>query len=80
MAAGAVQVEIQDEAGKPLEGFALADCRPLMGDDAARVVEWKSADVGALAGKPVRLRFRLKDAELYALQFEPAQLMALSCA
>jgi len=72
-AAGGVQVEIQDEAGKPLEGFTLADCRPLIGDDIERVVQWKSADVGRLAGRPVRLRFRLKDAELFALQFRPAQ-------
>lgn len=26
-------------------------------------------DVGRLAGQPVRLRFKLKDADLYSLQF-----------
>ena len=31
---------------------------------------WKQGpDVGALAGKPVRLRFVLKDADLYSLRF-----------
>ena len=42
------------------------------GDDLARTVTWKgSADVGGLAGKPVRLRFALSDADLYSLQFIP---------
>ena len=27
------------------------------------------SDVSSLAGKPIRLRFRLKDADLFALQF-----------
>ena len=31
---------------------------------------WKNgSDVSSLAGKPVRLRFRLKDADLFAFQF-----------
>jgi hypothetical protein len=31
---------------------------------------WKSGtDVSQLAGKPVRLRFELKDADLYSFQF-----------
>ena len=35
-----------------------------------RVVVWKGgSDVSALAGRPVRLRFRLKDANLYAFRF-----------
>ena len=71
-AAGGVKVEIQDAAGKPIPGFALADCQELNTDDLARVVSWKAgADVSALAGKPIRLRFHLKDADLYALQFTP---------
>jgi len=33
-------------------------------------VSWKSgADLGKLAGQTVRLRFELKDADLYSLQF-----------
>lgn len=32
---------------------------------------WKNGgDVSALAGKPVRLRFVLNDADLYSLKFE----------
>jgi hypothetical protein len=68
--AGSVQVELQDEAGQPLSGFALADMPPLFGDELDAVVEWKSgADLSPLAGKPVRLRFVLTDADVYALRF-----------
>ncbi len=69
-AAGSVRVEIQDAAGKPVEGYALADAPEIYGDSVAEVVAWKGGnDVGKLAGKPVRLRFVLKDGDLYAIQF-----------
>lgn len=71
-AAGDLRVEIQDEQGKPVPGFALADCPPVFGDAIERRVTWNDGgDVSALAGKPVRLRFALRDADLYALQFQP---------
>ena len=42
------------------------------GDTVDRTVTWKQgADVSSLAGKPVRLRFVLQDADLYAYQFTP---------
>ncbi|MFA6547159.1 MAG: hypothetical protein WCS99_22270, partial [Limisphaerales bacterium] len=68
-AAGSVRVEIQDANGKPLPGFALNDCPPLFGDTIERIVTWTGGgDVRALAGQPVRLRFELKDADVYAFQ------------
>lgn len=71
-AAGSVRVELQDAAGKPLAGFALEDCDELFGDSLQRAVSWKgSQDVSGLAGKPVRVRFAIKDADVYALQFVP---------
>lgn len=69
-AAGGIFVEIQNEAGATIPGFALSDCKELSTDDLARAVEWKNTgDVSPLAGKPIRLRFRLKDADLFAFQF-----------
>ena len=71
-AAGGIRVEIQDSSGRPLPGFALGDCPPVFGDSIERKVTWKGgADVGKLAGRPVRLRFELKDADLYAFRFQP---------
>ena len=69
-AAGGVRVEVQDASGKAIPGFALDDAVETVGDEIARGVRWKSgADVSDLAGKPVRLRFVMKDADLYALKF-----------
>lgn len=69
-AAGEIRVEIQDEAGRPLPGFALDDCVEQIGNEIAREVTWKNgADLAALAGRPIRLRFVMKDAELYSIQF-----------
>jgi hypothetical protein len=43
----------------------------LVGDQIDRSVAWKSGtDVSALAGKTIRLRFAMKDADLYAIKFE----------
>ena len=70
-AAGSVAVEIQDAGGKPLPGFTLADCKAISYDDIDRVISWKTgSDVSALAGKPVRLRWVLKDADVYSFRFE----------
>jgi hypothetical protein len=68
-AAGSVRVEIQDAVGKPLAGFTLADNAELYGDSLDQTVQWKSPDVSSLAGKPVRLRFELRDADLYSFHF-----------
>jgi hypothetical protein len=69
-AAGGLRVEIQDEGGKPIAGFALADCPEMIGDEIDRVVTWVGgADVSKLAGRIVRLRFAIKDADVYSLRF-----------
>ena len=71
-AAGSLRVEMQDADGGALKGRRLRDCDEIYGDDLERTVTWKGvADVSDLAGKPVRLRFALSDADLYSLQFAP---------
>ncbi len=69
-AAGYVCVEVQDVHSSPIPGYTLADCQEIIGDEIGRVVAWKQGqDVSRLAGHPVRLRFAMKDADLYALKF-----------
>lgn len=69
-AAGAIRVEIQGLDGKPLPGFGLDECPEIIGDEIERVVAWKdTSDVGELAGTPVRLRFVMNDADLFAIRF-----------
>jgi hypothetical protein len=69
-AAGSLRFELQDESGKPLPGFALAESREIIGDRIARAVGWATgSDVSAIAGKTVRLRVVLKDADLFSIRF-----------
>lgn len=69
-AAGGIRVEIQGADGKPVPGYDLASCREQIGNEIERTVSWaKGSDVGALSGKPVRLRFAMKDADLYSIRF-----------
>jgi hypothetical protein len=71
-AAGGIRVEVQDAGGAPIPGFSLADCPEIVGDEIERIVRWKgSENLNALGGKTIRLRFVMKDADLYALRFQP---------
>ncbi len=69
-AAGSIRVEIQDEGAEPIPGFALADCPEIFGDSLERIVSWGQTEVGSLAGRPIRLRFVVKDADLFAFGFQ----------
>jgi len=69
-AAGSIRCELLDEAGTPLAGHALADCDEIFGDHLDRAVSWGGqTDLEPLAGKPIRLRFLSKDADLYSIRF-----------
>ncbi len=71
-AVGKILVEISDAHGGPVPGFTKKDCLPVTGDRIETTVQWKgSPDLAALAGKPVRLRFSMKEADLFSLQFRP---------
>ncbi len=69
-AAGEIRVEIQDANGKALPGYSLDDAQIIIGNEIKRIVSWKGGkSVEALAGRPIRLRIDLKDADLYSLKF-----------
>ena len=70
-AGGSVRVEVQDGDGNPLPGYTLADCERLRGDGVAQPVRWRDkAELPAtLRGKPLRLRFEVRQADLYGFQF-----------
>ena len=68
---GNMQVEIQDESGKAIDGYRMDQFPMLYGDEIEHVVSWEDGpDVSRLAGQPVRLRFSLKDADLYSIRFQ----------
>ena len=71
-AGGSVRVEVLDQAGRQIDGFALDDCDQFFGDDIDHVVSWNgSQKVAALSGRVIRLRFVLQEADLYSLRFRP---------
>jgi predicted GH43/DUF377 family glycosyl hydrolase len=68
--AGSAKVALLDASGAPLPGFSAAECTILDTDDTDCVVRWKGgADVGALAGRPVRVQVAMRGTKLFALQF-----------
>ncbi len=75
-ALGLVQVEVQDESGKPLPGFSLQDCDRIHTTNSTdRRVTWRKghSDIGTLSSRPVRLRFELMyGAKLYAFRTHTA--------
>jgi len=69
--AGSVAIELLGRDGKPVEGHAIADADVVKGNFIEKTVTWKgNDDLGRLAGKPVQLRFVMRDAKLYAFQFQ----------
>ncbi len=69
-AAGSIRVEIQDAKGNPIKGFGITDSAEIYGDEIEYCVTWHDkSDLSSLTGKAVRLRFVLRDADLYSLRF-----------
>ena len=69
-AAGGVKVGIEEADGKAIPGFTVEECQMQIGNEIDRKVTWNSGtDVSALAGKPVRLRISMKDADVFSFQF-----------
>ncbi len=64
---GEIRARITDVQGKPLPGFGWKDCQPIQGDSLRHELKWTNADLPAFGDRPVRLEFRLRQAELYAL-------------
>jgi hypothetical protein len=65
-----VRVEILGANHRRLEGYTFDDADPLTSTNPAQVATWKgAADLSALQGKTVRLRFWFKNAKLYSFQF-----------
>ncbi|MBA7533598.1 hypothetical protein ES705_25839 [subsurface metagenome] len=70
-AAGGIQVEIQTTEGIPISGYSLKDSRVIIGNEIKRLVSWENkTDLSELSGKPIRLLFKLNDADLYSIKFE----------
>lgn len=72
--AGSAKVALLDPHGQPLAGYSSEDCDPIMTNNVRHTVTWKGqADVAALAGKPLRLKFDMRSCKLFAFQFVAAE-------
>ena len=80
---GQVRVGLYQPNGTAIPGHSLSECQPLTGDQLNQTVMWKSV-IGNNVGKAnadishlrqthpaVQLRFELKNADLFSLQFQP---------
>lgn len=66
---GELRLAILDSAGRPLPGFALADCQPVRGDSLAHRVRWEG--LPALPrGRPVQLEFQWRDGDLFGFDLQ----------
>ncbi len=64
---GELSVEVIGETG-----FAASECVPVQTDSTRQAVRWRSRrDLSRLVGKPVRLRFHLTKAQIYAFWISP---------
>lgn len=69
-AAGYVRVELTDVQGKPIPGCSASECIEIVGNELARTVKWSDGgDLGKWAGRPVRIRFLIRDADLFSFRF-----------
>lgn len=66
-AGGSLRFELCDAAGRPLPGYELGHSEVYYGDEIEHTVTW-SGSPPPPAG-PVRLRVRLRDADLYSFRF-----------
>jgi hypothetical protein len=66
---GSVRIELQDVDGRAIDGFSAEACRALKGDEIAALVEWDGAEAGKLTGKPVGIRFVVRNADVFSWRF-----------
>ena len=70
-AAGSIRVELQDATGRVIPGYSLDDCIPIIGDRISRAVSWQgNLNLEEWVGQPIRLRFTMKDADLFSIHFD----------
>ena len=70
-AMGEVWVEIRDERNITAPGYSLDESISVDLNHTAAPVRWhEREDVAELAGRPIRLHFKLRACKLYAFQFE----------
>ena len=69
-AMGKAFVEIRDTEGQPIPGYTLEECEEIGGNYIDEKIYWNgSADLSQLAGRPIKIHFKLIRTKLYGFQF-----------
>lgn len=68
-----VQVELLDENGKPIAGFTKGECdgKTELNSTKCEITWGGGKNVESLAGKPVRVKFYVKEGDVYAFWVSP---------
>ncbi len=77
-AVGSIRIEVQDQDGQPIPGFTLEESPVIFGDHIQRRIRWSRPGFlptdpmrfDRLAERPIRLRFVMKDADIYSFRFK----------
>ena len=70
-AGGSTRVEFTQPDGEPIKGFTLGDADEINDNAIKAPATWNGrADLPAIKGKPVCLRFAMRSCKLYSFQFE----------
>ena len=60
-------MEVLDRSGRVIEPFTRGNCIPVSGDRTLMPVRWQGVgDLSTVVGRPVRLRFHLRNGALYS--------------
>jgi len=71
-ASGYIKVELQDSKGKFIEGYSIEDSIEIFGDKTEELVKWKNVTnlpIDSIKLGQIKLRFILKDADIYSFKF-----------
>jgi hypothetical protein len=69
---GELTVEVLDRNNRPIAPFTAENCPPISVNNTLQPVAWNGAkDLSALAGRPVKFRFHLRDGSLYSFWVTP---------
>ncbi len=67
---GELRAELLDEKGRAMKPYTLENCEPTQADATLAALKWKGApSVSTPSGKPVRVRFSLRNGSLYSFWF-----------
>jgi hypothetical protein len=69
---GELKAEVLDAAGRPIPPFTLENSLAVKANSTRQLLQWRGAtDLAKLAGKELRVRFHLRDGQLYSFWVSP---------